>query len=144
MYKKNLQAYSMSTNTECKRTQADHKQTRWESLHSYGPTPMSTSYRQILPWGKSCLRLDFKKMVCIISSLQYFWLHFFKSSGWYLPVGTRICSSLRPLDRLLGLRVVLSPQVKRQGREADHSPPTSEEDKKMWIYTSTPTYALIS
>jgi hypothetical protein len=29
------------------------------------------------------------------------------------------------------------PGVKRQGREADHSPPTSAE-KKMWIYTSTP------
>jgi hypothetical protein len=32
----------------------------------------------------------------------------------------------------------LSPRVKRQGREADHSPPTSTEVKKMWIYTSTP------
>jgi hypothetical protein len=26
----------------------------------------------------------------------------------------------------------------RPGREADHSPPTSAEVKKMWIYTSTP------
>jgi hypothetical protein len=32
----------------------------------------------------------------------------------------------------------LSPGVKRQGREADHSPPTSAEVKKMRIYTSTP------
>jgi hypothetical protein len=32
----------------------------------------------------------------------------------------------------------LSPGVKRQGREDDHSPPTSAEVKKMWIYTSTP------
>jgi hypothetical protein len=31
----------------------------------------------------------------------------------------------------------LSPKVKRPGREADHSPPTSAEVKKMWIYTST-------
>jgi hypothetical protein len=30
--------------------------------------------------------------------------------------------------------------VKRQGREADHSPPASAEVKKMWIYTSTPPY----
>jgi hypothetical protein len=30
------------------------------------------------------------------------------------------------------------PEVKRQGREADHSPPTIAEVKKMWIYTSTP------
>jgi hypothetical protein len=31
-----------------------------------------------------------------------------------------------------------SPGVKRPGREADHSPPTSVDVKKMWIYTSTP------
>jgi hypothetical protein len=28
------------------------------------------------------------------------------------------------------------PEVKRPGREADHSPPTSAEVKNMWIYTS--------
>jgi hypothetical protein len=32
------------------------------------------------------------------------------------------------------------PGEKRPGREADHSPPTSAEVKKMWIYTSTPPY----
>jgi hypothetical protein len=37
----------------------------------------------------------------------------------------------------------LSPGVKRPGREADHSPPTSAEVKKMWIYTSTPSYAFM-
>jgi hypothetical protein len=35
----------------------------------------------------------------------------------------------------------LSSRVKRPGRESDHSPPTSAEVKKMWIYTSTPPYA---
>jgi hypothetical protein len=34
----------------------------------------------------------------------------------------------------------LSPGVKRQGREADHSPPTSAEAKNTWIYTSIPPY----
>jgi hypothetical protein len=34
----------------------------------------------------------------------------------------------------------LSPGVKRQDSEADHSPPTSVKVMKMWIYTSTPTY----
>jgi hypothetical protein len=29
------------------------------------------------------------------------------------------------------------PEVKRPGREADHSPPTSAEVQKMWIYIST-------
>jgi hypothetical protein len=37
----------------------------------------------------------------------------------------------------------LSPWVKRDGHEADHSPPTSPEIKKMWIYTSTPPLNLI-
>jgi hypothetical protein len=36
---------------------------------------------------------------------------------------------------------VLSPGVKRQGREADHSPPASAEVEKLWMYTSTPPYA---
>jgi hypothetical protein len=34
--------------------------------------------------------------------------------------------------------------VKRQGCEADHSPPASAEVKKMWIYTSTPPYTFMS
>jgi hypothetical protein len=36
------------------------------------------------------------------------------------------------------------PGVKRQGREADHSPPASSEVKKTWIYTSTPPYAFMA
>jgi hypothetical protein len=34
--------------------------------------------------------------------------------------------------------------VKRPGREADHSPPTSAEVKKTWVYTSTPSYAFMA
>jgi hypothetical protein len=37
----------------------------------------------------------------------------------------------------------LSPEVKRPGREADQSPPTSAEFKKIRIYTLTPTYAFM-
>jgi hypothetical protein len=36
------------------------------------------------------------------------------------------------------------PEEKRQGREADHSPPTSVEVKKMWIYMFTPPYAFMA
>jgi hypothetical protein len=36
------------------------------------------------------------------------------------------------------------PRIKRQGREADHSPPTSAEVKKMWIYTSTSPYVFMA
>jgi hypothetical protein len=38
----------------------------------------------------------------------------------------------------------LFPGIKRQGREADHSPPTTAEIKKMWIYTSTPPYVFMA
>jgi hypothetical protein len=36
--------------------------------------------------------------------------------------------------------------VKRPGREADHSPPTSVKVQKLWIYTrtSTPLYAFMA
>jgi hypothetical protein len=36
----------------------------------------------------------------------------------------------------------LSLGVKRPGREADHSPPTSSEVKNAWSYTSTPSIRL--
>jgi hypothetical protein len=38
----------------------------------------------------------------------------------------------------------LSLGVKRPGREANHSLPTSAEVKKMWIYTPTPPYTFIN
>jgi hypothetical protein len=34
--------------------------------------------------------------------------------------------------------------AKATGREADQSPPTSGEAKKIWIYSSTPPYAFMS
>jgi hypothetical protein len=36
------------------------------------------------------------------------------------------------------------PGVERPGREADHSPGTSTEVKKMWIYTSTIPHVMIN
>jgi hypothetical protein len=36
------------------------------------------------------------------------------------------------------------PWVKRPGREADHSPPTSADVKEIWLYTSTPSYAFMA
>jgi hypothetical protein len=37
----------------------------------------------------------------------------------------------------------LSPRVKRQVREADHSPQASDEVKKMWIYNPFPPVRLL-
>jgi hypothetical protein len=36
------------------------------------------------------------------------------------------------------------PGVKWSGLEADHSPPTSVEVKKTWIYTFTPLYVFMA
>jgi hypothetical protein len=47
----------------------------------------------------------------------------------------------RPIQWVTG---ALSPEVKRPGREADHSPPSNAEFKKTWVYTSTPPYAFMS
>jgi hypothetical protein len=60
-------------------------------------------------------------------------------------------SSPRHPDRLWGptqppiqwVPGAFSPGVKRQEREADHSPPTNAEVKKIWTYTSTPPYAFM-
>jgi hypothetical protein len=38
----------------------------------------------------------------------------------------------------------LSLAIKRQGREAGHSPPSSAEVKNAWSYTSTPQYAFMT
>jgi hypothetical protein len=36
------------------------------------------------------------------------------------------------------------PRVKRPEREDDHSPPTSVEVKKTWVYTPTPPYPFMT
>jgi hypothetical protein len=75
----------------------------------------------------------------------------FREVGVRVPVGSRIFTSPGRPDRLWGPPNLLYngywglfPMIKRPGREADHSPSTSAEVKKMWIYTSIPPYAFIS
>jgi hypothetical protein len=60
-----------------------------------------------------------------------------------VPVGSRILISPYRPHWLWGLpnRVL---GVKLQKREDDHSPTTSAEVKKTWIYTSTPPYAFMA
>jgi hypothetical protein len=65
--------------------------------------------------------------------------------GVRVPVGSRIFSSPRRPDRFWsppkllsnGYQEALSSEIKRPGREADHSLSNSAEVNKMWIYTPT-------
>jgi hypothetical protein len=53
--------------------------------------------------------------------------------------------ALRPTQPLIQwVPGALSPEVKRPGRKADHSPPSNAEVKNTWIYTSTPPYAFMA
>jgi hypothetical protein len=61
--------------------------------------------------------------------------------GWSRDSAVGIATGYGLDDRGVG---TVSPGLKRLGREADHSPPASAEVKKMWIYTSTPTYAFMA
>jgi hypothetical protein len=66
--------------------------------------------------------------------------------GVRVPVGSRIflfSSSSRPIlgftqPPIQSVTGDLSTEVKRRRRESDHSPPTSAEIKKMWLYISIP------
>jgi hypothetical protein len=70
--------------------------------------------------------------------------------GVRVPVGSRIFTSLYRPDRLWGqppiqwVFVTLTPGIKRLGHEADHSPPTSVEVKKKWLYAPTPPYIFMA
>jgi hypothetical protein len=54
-------------------------------------------------------------------------------------VGGRVFAS-SPMQYILG---VLSPGIERPESEADHSPPTNAQVKKMWIYTSNSPYIFV-
>jgi hypothetical protein len=66
--------------------------------------------------------------------------------GVRVPVGSRIFSSSHHPDRLWGPpNLLLSfPEDNAARAEADHSPPTCAEVKKIWIYTSTPPHAFMA
>jgi hypothetical protein len=61
--------------------------------------------------------------------------------GVQVPVGVKnfhFSKSSRPALGSTQPPIQWVPGVKRPRREADHSPPTSAQVKKMWIYTSAP------
>jgi hypothetical protein len=74
----------------------------------------------------------------------------YREVGVRVLIGSRIIStSSRPALNTKQTRIqwvpgALYPGVKRPGREADYSPRTSAEVKKMWIYISTPPYVFMA
>jgi hypothetical protein len=60
---------------------------------------------------------------------------------FFTSPGLALVSTQPAMQRIPG---AVSPGVKRPGREADHSPPTSAKIKKMWIYASTPPYTFMA
>jgi hypothetical protein len=72
-----------------------------------------------------------------------------KFESWYgqefsLLQIVQIGSEVHPTFLSNGYRGLFPRGLKRLGREVDHSPPTSAEVKKMWIYTSTPPYTFMA
>jgi len=66
-------------------------------------------------------------------------------SGWNFSLYHRVqnCSGAHPVSYSMGTGGSF-PGVKRPGREADQSPPTSAEVKSAGNYTSTPQYVLMT
>jgi hypothetical protein len=119
-----LQAVSstVKSNALCQRqTEASH------SCQGQGNAFIST---ELLPVSWTAKRLEFEsrrgKEFSLLQVIQ-------TGSGVHqtsYPMGTGVLS--------------LGRGVKRQGHEAEHSPPTSAEVKKMWIYASIPPYAFMA
>jgi hypothetical protein len=64
--------------------------------------------------------------------------------GVRVPVGSRIFYSSCVPDRFWGSPNLIEKGAKRPWHEVDHSPPTSVEVKKTWVYTSTPPYVFMA
>jgi hypothetical protein len=63
--------------------------------------------------------------------------------GVRFPAGVRNVSLLHTVQAcshrsIHWVHMALSAEVRRPGREANHSPPSSAEAEKVWSYTSTP------
>jgi hypothetical protein len=93
--------------------------------------------------------LDRRRRGCVVSIATSCELDE-RGVGVRVPVGSRIFSmSSRPVlgstqPPIQWVPAALSPRVKRQGRETEHSPPASADVKKMWIYMSTPPYVFMA
>jgi hypothetical protein len=64
-----------------------------------------------------------------------------KNFHFYMSSELALGPTQPPMQWVAG---VLPPGVKWLRREADHSPPTSAEVKKTWVYISTPPYIFMA
>jgi hypothetical protein len=78
---------------------------------------------------------------CTLQELVESWIIFVRQYCCDISSRPALGSTQPPIKWVPG---ALSPGVNRQGREGDHSPPTSAEVKKMWTYTSTPLYVYMA
>jgi hypothetical protein len=92
----------------------------------------------------SCVGCDGGSHVCNLLTKQYIYIYIYiRSRHSAVGIGTGYGLD----DRGVGVRVTVGlfrGEVKRLGREADHSPPTNTGVKKMWIYTSITLYAFMA
>jgi hypothetical protein len=104
-----------------------------------------------LDWGFSWFYKYPRSWDSIVGLVTGYELDVWEAGDW-VPEGSRnflFSTSSRPSLRSTQPPIqpmgtgALSPGVKRQGCEADHSPPASAEVKKMWIYTSTLPYGFM-
>jgi hypothetical protein len=62
-----------------------------------------------------------------------------------VPIGPSVFISLEPTQSPIQSKPgVLSPEVKRLGREADHSPPSIVDAKKTSVHASIPPYIFMA
>jgi hypothetical protein len=68
-------------------------------------------------------------------------VRFSAGAGIFFFFTTASRPALQPTQRpIKTVPVAFPPGIKRPGREANHSPPSSAEVKNAWNYTSTPKY----
>jgi hypothetical protein len=119
------------------------------------PTPILLSARRFSKWSPSFLFCCLSSLVRLAHSSNMWrnWLRAGRPRGRSSSPGrvknflfsTSSRRALRPTQPAIEwVPEALSPAIKRSGREADHSPPTSAEVMKMWNYTATPPYTFMA
>jgi hypothetical protein len=114
----------------------------------YPPSLLSNGYRGIFPQRLSGRRVNLsihlhlvpklRMRGAILSLPQYVfmvWCLVKQEISLHDVSRTALGSTQPPIQLVTG---ALSLGVKQPGREADHSPPSSAENKNAWRYTSTP------